>query len=59
MNLKRSNLIVQSLIYQANQAKSRESLLELLAEAMLTYEINHEHLLHRVGPFKGRPIIAR
>ena len=59
MNLKRSNLTVQSLLYQANQAKSQESLLELLAEAMLTYEIHHEHLLHRVGPFLGRPVIAR
>lgn len=59
MNLKRSNLIVQSLIFQAKQASSRESLLELLAEAMLTYEINHEHLLHLAGPFRGRPIIAR
>jgi hypothetical protein len=53
MSLKRSNLIVQSLLFQARQAQSQESLLELLAEAMLTYEINHEHLLHRRGPFKS------
>ena len=59
MNLKRSNLIVQSLIYQARQAESRESLLELLAEAMLTYEINHQHLLHRRGPFKSGLRLAR
>lgn len=59
MNLKHSNLIVQSLLYQAHQASSRASLLALLTEAMLTYEIHHEHLLHRVGPFKGRPVLAR
>jgi hypothetical protein len=59
MNLKRSNLIVQSLIYQARQAPSRESLLELLAEAMLVYELNHEHLLHRRGPFKSCLQLAR
>ena len=59
MNLKRSNLIVQSLLYQARAANSRDSLRELLAEAMLIYEINHEHLLYRVGPFRGRPVIAR
>lgn len=59
MNLKRSNLIVQSLLFQARQASSRESLLELLAEAMLTYEINHEHLLHRRGPFKSSLQLAR
>lgn len=42
MNLKRSNLTVQSLLHQARQAPSRESLFSLLAEAMLTYEIHHE-----------------
>lgn len=40
MNIKHSNLIVQSLIYQARQASSRESLRALLSEAMLTYEIH-------------------
>lgn len=59
MNLKRSNLVVRSLLSQAGRAPSRESLLELLAEAMLTYEINHEHLLHRRGPFRGRPFLTR
>lgn len=59
MNLKRSNLTVQSLLYQARQASSRESLLALLTEAMLTYEIHHEHLLHRRGPFKSSLQLAR
>jgi hypothetical protein len=59
MNLKRSNLTVQSLLYQARQAQSQEVLLSLLAEAMLTYEIHHEHLLCRRGPFKSSLKLAR
>ena len=59
MNLKRSNLTVQSLLYQARQAPSRESLFSLLAEAMLTYEIHHEHLFCRRGPFKSSQRFTR
>ena len=58
MNLKHSNLIVQSLIYQARRVDSPYAMRQLLIEAVLQYEIHHEHLLHGHRRLSRRSIPA-